>query len=103
MPPAGRAIRLHPDDNVATALAEIAAGADVAVQHPTAGCMLTADQAIPAGHKLALAPLAPGDAVVKYGEPIGRATAPIAPGEHVHTHNVESARGRGDRPAAEDA
>jgi altronate dehydratase small subunit len=37
-----------------------------------------------------------GDDVVKYGEIIGRATADIAKGEHVHVHNIESLRGRGD-------
>ena len=34
--------------------------------------------------------------VIKYGSPIGVATATIPPGAHVHTHNVASARGRGD-------
>jgi hypothetical protein len=34
--------------------------------------------------------IAPGETVLKYGAPIGSATAPIAPGEHVHVHNVKS-------------
>lgn len=42
------------------------------------------------GHKLARVPLAPGDKVIKYGAPIGSATASIAPGEHVHLHNLRS-------------
>jgi len=41
-----------------------------------------------------------GEAVVKYGSPIGTASADIAAGAHVHTHNVASARGRGDLAAA---
>ena len=44
----------------------------------------------------ALCAIAAGDVVVKYGSPIGRASADIAAGTHVHTHNVASARGRGD-------
>jgi altronate dehydratase small subunit len=35
--------------------------------------------------------------VIKYGETIGLATSDISPGEHVHVHNVEGQRGRGDR------
>ena len=42
------------------------------------------------GHKYALRPIAAGENVVKYGMPIGRATEPIAPGEHVHVHNVRT-------------
>lgn len=46
------------------------------------------DRDVPAGHKVALAPIAEGAAIVKYGQTIGFAREPIAPGEHVHTHNV---------------
>ena len=42
------------------------------------------------GHKYALRSIAAGENVVKYGMPIGRATEPIAPGEHVHVHNVRT-------------
>ncbi|MDP1993088.1 MAG: SAF domain-containing protein [Syntrophales bacterium] len=38
-----------------------------------------------------------GDLIVKYGEPIGIATQDIRIGQHVHVHNLESARGRGDK------
>ena len=55
--------------------------------------------AIPRGHKIALCDIAAGAAVVKYGSPIGTASSPIAAGTHVHTHNVASARGRGDLQA----
>jgi (2R)-sulfolactate sulfo-lyase subunit alpha len=48
--------------------------------------------AIPIGHKVALADLKPGDTVVKYGQDIGRIVAPVAKGEHVHTHNLKTKR-----------
>ena len=43
------------------------------------------------GHKYARVPIKAGDAVIKYGEVIGIATADIAVGEHVHTHNLKTA------------
>ena len=46
---------------------------------------------IPSGHKIALSPIAAGEKVVKYGNPIGVATADIAPGEWVHSHNMKTA------------
>jgi altronate dehydratase small subunit len=50
---------------------------------------------IPFGHKVALRKIAKGRAVIKYGEHIGKAVRTIAPGELVHTHNVEGERGKG--------
>jgi len=88
-------------DNVATALQPLEAGGPLEL----AGASLIVREAIPSGHKIALRDIAVGQAVVKYGSPIGVATAPIAAGAHVHTHNVASSRGRGDLavapPAAE--
>ncbi|CAM4092089.1 UxaA family hydrolase [Roseateles saccharophilus] len=78
-------IRLHARDKVAVARVAIAEGAVVA----QAGGTLTAQAAIPAGHKIALAPIEAGEVVLKYGQPIGIASRPIAAGEHVHVHNVE--------------
>lgn len=46
---------------------------------------------VPKGHKVALTAHAVGDTVIKYGFAIGRATAPIAPGDHVHSHNLTTA------------
>jgi altronate hydrolase len=43
---------------------------------------------IPAGHKVAMRPIARGTAVHKYGEVIGVASADIAAGAHVHVHNL---------------
>jgi (2R)-sulfolactate sulfo-lyase subunit alpha len=53
---------------------------------------ITAKQATPIGHKIALKDLAVGDTVIKYGEDIGKVVAPIAKGEHVHTHNLKTKR-----------
>ncbi len=45
---------------------------------------------IPLGHKIALTDLADGDAVIKYGFPIGRTIAPISKGAHLHVHNTKT-------------
>lgn len=82
-----RAVRCHGGDSVAVALADLAAGEAVAV----AGEEVMLREPIPARHKLALRQHSPGDPVIKYGERIGLATAPIAPGEHVHSHNLATA------------
>jgi altronate dehydratase len=79
-------------DNVATALETLAAGREIDVS----GQRLVVREAIPSGHKVALQAIAAGEAVIKYGSPIGTATLPITPGDHVHVHNLASSRGRGD-------
>ncbi len=79
-------------DNVATALEPIDAGREVRAGTAT----VVAAEAIPRGHKLAVRAIRAGEPVVKYGSPIGTASADIAAGAHVHTHNVASTRGRGD-------
>jgi len=48
--------------------------------------------AIPLGHKIALAELSQGDPVIEYGVMIGRATQSITPGQHVHVHNLKGER-----------
>jgi altronate hydrolase len=52
------------------------------------GLEVVCREAIPRGHKVAIRPIALGEAVRKFNQAIGFATAPIAPGEHVHTHNL---------------
>jgi len=86
------AIVISAEDNVATALEPIERGQTI----QTGGATVTAAEAIPRGHKIALRAIAVGDRVIKYGSPIGTATHDIEPGAHVHTHNVASSRGRGD-------
>jgi altronate dehydratase small subunit len=88
-----KALLLHPDDNVATAVADLAAGENLVV----AATNITLPEPVPFGHKLALKDIRSGEDIIKYGETIGRATAPIKKGAHVHVHNVEGLRGRGDR------
>jgi altronate dehydratase len=86
------AIVISAEDNVATALEAIERGQTVRA----GGGTVTAAEAIPRGHKIALRTIHSGDRVIKYGSPIGTAVGDIAAGAHVHTHNVASARGRGD-------
>ena len=77
-------IRIHPTDNVAVALADIQAGETLD------DFGLTAAENVARGHKIALRAIAEGEAVVKYGNPIGLAKADIAPGAWVHVHNVRT-------------
>ena len=79
------AVVIHPDDNVATVLVAIDPGATVLWD---ASPGVVADEPIPAGHKVALAAIARGAPIRKYGQPIGVASHPIAVGQHVHTHNL---------------
>lgn len=51
---------------------------------------VTVHDPIPLGHKLALTDIKEGDTVIKYGEDIGKAVAPISTGHHVHVHNVKT-------------
>ncbi len=90
------AIAIKAKDNVATAIRDIApeAAANVGVEEEV--LTVTVTQAIPLGHKLALRRIRQGEDILKYGTVIGRATREIETGEHVHVHNVESTRGRGD-------
>ncbi|MGI9305720.1 MAG: UxaA family hydrolase, partial [Gammaproteobacteria bacterium] len=53
---------------------------------------LRAVETAPLGHKIALADLQPGDTAFKYGEDIGKITAPVSKGGHVHVHNLKTKR-----------
>ncbi|MBQ2956132.1 MAG: altronate dehydratase [Clostridia bacterium] len=64
-------LKIHPSDNVAVAL--------------------ETTESVPAGHKFALRDIQEGETIIKYGDPIGTATAFIPEGSHVHTHNVRTA------------
>ncbi len=73
-------IKINPKDNVAVALCDLPKGAN---------CLgVTLLQDITKGHKFALVDISKGQNVIKYGAPIGAATADIATGAHVHTHNM---------------
>src|SRR3984893_322097 len=73
-------IRLHPDDGVLIARSSLPPGMVVADG-------VTTIERIPAGHKVAIRPIALGEPIRRYGQIIGFATAPVAPGQHVHTQN----------------
>src|SRR6185437_15093357 len=81
---ANAVILLNPRDAVAIARLPLIPGQvfDAASQS------FTANQSVPAGHKVAIRSIAPGEPVLRYGEVIGFATAPISPGDHIHTHNL---------------
>ena len=79
-------------DNVATALQALEPGREVEFS----GGAIAVREPVPSGHKIALKAIHAGEAVIKYGSPIGLATAEIPAGAHVHTHNLASTRGRGD-------
>ena len=91
-PTVSETLTLHPDDSVSIAATDLPAGQVV----PGRAGPFRLRQAIASGHKYARRNIAAGEIVRKYGQPIGRAVAPIAAGEHVPVHNVESLRGRGD-------
>lgn len=77
-----KAIRIHPDDNVAVAVEALPAGLEV--------LGVTLAEAIPAGHKFALQAIPSRTKVIKYAYSIGDASGDIQPGQWVHTHNVVS-------------
>ncbi len=78
------AIHLHPSDNVAIARVPVAQGQELRVD----GNEFRAKNNVPAGHKIALMRIEPGENIFRYGQRIGRASRTIDPGEHIHTHNV---------------
>jgi len=75
-------LKVDENDNVAVALSRIIKG-------DTLPNVIAVDD-IPIGHKIALTQIAEGDKIIKYGSPIGSATAEIEPGAFVHTHNIKT-------------
>ena len=73
-------------DNIAIALQDLALG--LVIEQADIDTPLVVTNAIPRGHKIALCDIAKGDPIIKYGERMGHAFAPIARGAHVHTQNV---------------
>jgi altronate dehydratase small subunit len=90
------AIMIEEQDNVATALRDIAQGEVIVVGIDDQRINVRAGEHIAYGHKLAMKDIPKGENIVKYGEVIGRATQTISAGTHAHIHNIESLRGRGD-------
>ena len=76
-------LRLNPADDVVIACRELDAGTNLLQEG------VVCRERIPAGHKVATRAVAPGQPVRRYAQIIGFATQPIAPGQHVHVHNLE--------------
>ena len=91
------AIVVDKKDNVATALRQLEQGNSVRVEIEDHAVDVTLLQTIPFGHKFALKDIESGEPIIKYGEVIGLATTKVMKGEHVHVHNVEGVKGRGDK------
>ncbi|WP_028548149.1 MULTISPECIES: UxaA family hydrolase [unclassified Paenibacillus] len=91
------ALVMDSKDHVATAIKDLEKGQKIAyrVQDQVREVVLL--DAVPFGHKIAIEDVAQGTDIRKYGEVIGRTTTEIKAGQHVHVHNVEGIRGRGDQ------
>ena len=84
-------------DNVATILShEVKKGSIIPIDVDGKTIEVAANVDIPFGHKVAISPIKKGETVFKYGLSIGIASQDIAVGDHVHLHNIEPMRGRGD-------
>ena len=81
--------QVHPRDNVATLLNDAAPG-DVELLVEGRRQTLPLLEPVKLGHKISLAELQAGDAIIKFGVPIGHATKTIARGAWVHLHNLAS-------------
>jgi len=81
-----RLLRLSAADNIAVLTGHVGKGETVLI----GGAPHVMAMDVAYGHKLALRQIERGERVVKYGAPIGSATADIAPGEYVHIHNMKS-------------
>ena len=90
-----RALRLNEADNIIVAVDAFAPG--FVYQNATAS------ERVPRGHKMAITPIAAGEPVRKFGQIIGFASQPIAPGQWVHEHNVECRDFERDYAFAEEA
>lgn len=91
-----QAVVINENDSVATATVDLKKGMEVSMFNGEKEFKVVVSADIPFGHKLAIKEVATGEHVLKYNESIGKATKDIKVGDHVHVHNVESARGRGD-------
>lgn len=80
--PNPKVLILSENDDVAVAICDIAK--DITLHE----LKITTQKSIPRGHKIALRGLKDGDDVRKYGQIIGSAATEIAPGDHIHDHNL---------------
>ena len=91
-----KAIVLDTKDNVATLLTDVDKNDVVQARRGEEATEIIVKEKIQFGHKFAMEKIRKGEHVIKYGEVIGQASQDIDEGRHVHVHNVESLRGRGD-------
>lgn len=91
-----QAVVINEKDNVATCVDSFPAGSVISYFRGGVEEKIQLLQDIPLGHKVAILPISQGKDIIKYAESIGAATQDIEPGQHVHVHNMESKRGRGD-------
>lgn len=89
-----KAILLHAEDNVATALKNLPQGEIILFPEQNLEVQLTQD--IQFGHKFSLVTIPAGKMIYKYGVAIGASTKDIAKGQHVHLHNMRSLQLEGD-------
>ncbi|OXS79068.1 UxaA family hydrolase [Domibacillus enclensis] len=94
-----KTLYLSSKDSVAVALSELPAQADVILKADEYELGITILEPIRFGHKFAVKAIRQGDDIIKYGEVIGAAVTDIPAGAHVHVHNLEGKRGRGDKIA----
>jgi altronate dehydratase len=93
----GNALQVNEKDNVATVFKDVKAGELIKVYKSDGSYeIVKAVNDIPYGHKISLKQISKNEKIVKYGEIIGIASVDIQKGEHVHIHNIDSMRGRGD-------
>lgn len=88
------AIAIDPIDGVAVALRDLSPGEEVVVRVDGRLEKLVAREAVALGHKIARRPHDAGEPVMKYGARIALATKAFVAGDHVHVHNIKSARAR---------
>jgi len=84
VPLTGVAVHLRPEDNVAVAARPLLPGQEYQFD----GGNFTLTRRVGLGHKIAVRPIAKGEAVRKYGQIIGFASEEIPAGGHVHVHNL---------------
>ena len=92
-----QAVVIHIQDNVATAVTNITSGSTVSYFLGQDVEQVVISENIPLGHKFAIRDFETNQEVIKYGEVIGSTLTAITKGQHVHVHNMQSNRGRGDR------
>jgi hypothetical protein len=80
------AMRLFPSDNILVLARSLNVGEEIQVGE----VVFVLKTPLGLGHKIAAQKIAAGEKILKYGAPIGSATADIESGEHVHLHNMKS-------------